>query len=171
MLAIFLDVDGVLNSADTEETSPEGYIGVDDPYIKNLKYIVDNTNAEIILSSDWRSEWHPDACHGDDILYLIKRLHDFGLEISDVTPPGSTKGDYLTGRGAEITAYLNAHSEITEYVILDDNSFRDFSLPKCKGHVVITVEYDPYSGYDEARGLTNGMAKKAVKILKGETND
>ena len=50
MKVIFLDIDGVLNS--------DASLMVDDrvegDLILNLKYIVDKTDAKIILSSSWR---------------------------------------------------------------------------------------------------------------------
>ena len=44
---IFLDIDGVLNS---NHSNYELY----QPYIKNLKTLVDATDAQIILSSSWQ---------------------------------------------------------------------------------------------------------------------
>lgn len=149
--AIFLDIDGVLNNISTEEYSPEGYTGVDDKFIRNLKHITDAVpDTVIILSSDWRAEWDPERGHG--------------LFITDITP-GHTKGKGHTGRGAEIAEYLSAHPDITDYVILDDNDFFDFYDPPCRGHVVITVENDPVSGYGYAMGLTEKFAEDAVKII------
>lgn len=169
MKAVFLDIDGVLNDSQTypRERTPSGYIGVDDIYIGNLKYLIDKTGADIILSSDWRSEWHHNGKHSPDLVYLTQKLDAFGLEIKDKTP-GNVKGKGHTGRGAEIAEYLRAHPEIDEYVILDDNDFFDFSDPPCKGHVVITVTEDPYGGYDYELGFTIEKAIKAVEILNGK---
>lgn len=163
---VFLDVDGVLNDKYTHETerTPEGYTGVDEKYIRNLKHIIDETKAEIVLSSDWRDEWHHNGIHGKDMFYLIDKLGKYGLVIADKTP-GHTKSRGYSGRGGEIGRYLKAHPEIKSYVILDDNDFFDFSDPPCKGHVVITVTPDPYGGYDYESGLTYEMAEEAIKVL------
>lgn len=166
MKAIFLDIDGVLNNNDTTERTPEGYIGVEDRFIEKLKKIVDATGAVIILSSDWRDEWHHNGIHGKDMFYLLDKLKKYGLEICDKTP-GHVKGKGYTGRGREITEYLKKHSGITEYVILDDNDFFDFYQEEtCKGHVVITVKADKKMGYYYEMGLSGENVKEAIKILR-----
>ena len=76
---IFLDVDGVLNSASTYEFNPNGCIGVDDRNIKRLKRLIDETKAEIALSSDRRLDLPA-------FDYLCKRLSEHGLYISGKTP-------------------------------------------------------------------------------------
>lgn len=168
MDVIFLDIDGVLNDEETYKTErgPEGYTGVDEKYIRNLKYLVNNTGAEIVLSSDWRDEWHHNGEHGADMKYLLAKLGKYGLTIKDKTP-GHVKGKGFSGRGREIAEYLNSHPEVENYVILDDNDFFDFADAPAKGHVVITVTPDPYGGYDYESGLTKAFANEAVNILKG----
>lgn len=169
MKVIFLDVDGVLNDENTfrAERTPMGYTGVEERYIRNLKHIVDETGAEIVLSSDWREDWHHNGIHGRDMFYLIDKLKKYGLTIADKTP-GHTKGKGYSGRGGEIAKYLKAHPKITEYVVLDDNEFFDFYDPPVKGHLVLTLTPDPYGGYDYERGLTSRMAEKAIQILNRE---
>lgn len=172
MKVIFLDIDGVLNDDETykKERTPEGYCGVDEKYIRNLKYIVDQTGAEIVLSSDWRSEWHHNGIHGKDMFYLLDKLKKYGLSIIDKTP-GHVKGKNHSGRGQEIAKYLKAHPGITDYVILDDNEFFDFFDDPIKDHTEITVTNDPYGGYDYELGLTKDKAIEAVKILNGTKKD
>lgn len=170
MKVIFLDVDGVLNDEQTykKERTPEGYAGVENRFIKNLKYIVDKTGAEIVLSSDWREEWHHNGIHGKDMFYLIDKLKKFDLVISDKTP-GHIKGKGYSGRGQEIIKYLKSHKKITEYVVLDDNDFFDFSDAPIKDHVTITVTPDElHSGFGYSSGLTRELAEKAVEILNHE---
>lgn len=167
MRTIFLDIDGVLNDDNTclKERTPEGYAGVESKYIKVLKYIVDKTGAEIVLSSDWRAEWHHNGKHGEDMRYLCKKLSDEGLTIADKTP-GNVKGKGFSGRGLEIAKYLKDHPEITDYVILDDNDFFDFSDAPAKGHVVITVTGSYVTGRYRL-GLTKEQADTAINILLG----
>ena len=53
--AVFLDVDGVLNTRTTVERSPEGYKGIDDARVDILaKAVKKYGNADLILSSDWK---------------------------------------------------------------------------------------------------------------------
>ena len=51
---IFLDVDGVLNNENTNARSPGGYVGVMDSKVKLLSKLVKETNADVVISSDWR---------------------------------------------------------------------------------------------------------------------
>ena len=74
---IFLDVDGVLNSAKTlyEDSSLE------DNLILNLKELVNKTEAKIILSSSWRLST-------EAVATLMDKLDKFGLVISGMTCDG-----------------------------------------------------------------------------------
>lgn len=47
--AIFIDVDGVLNTRRTVKISPDGHIGVDDARIKLLAEVIKNTAGEILF--------------------------------------------------------------------------------------------------------------------------
>ena len=85
MKVIFLDVDGVLNNADTKDRSPSGYKGVSGEMIRNLREIVRKTGAQIILSSDWRLI-RDDKVHGKDYRYLVRKLRFIGgLKLSGHT--------------------------------------------------------------------------------------
>ena len=61
---IFLDIDGVLNSMELfdklEESNIEPFMGidVDEDNLEQLRYIVEKTGAQIVLSSSWRHAWH-----------------------------------------------------------------------------------------------------------------
>ena len=57
--AIFLDIDGVLNSHKTCMASPEGHYGVTDSRLRILSQVVKNVqkcgeDVKIILTSDWK---------------------------------------------------------------------------------------------------------------------
>lgn len=165
---IFLDVDGVLNDDNTNTRTPDGYTGVDEKYIKNLKRIVDRTGAEIVLSSDWKFEY-PNGPAGR---YLKEQLEKEGLKIKAKTP-GDSRGRGFTGRGGEILAYLKKHPEVRNFVILDDNRFRDFQEEPCSSHFVYTLNEaeDSVSGWSFSRGLSGEKVEEAVKILEsGESS-
>lgn len=104
---LFLDIDGVLNDRDTKERTPMGNKGVDDRYIKNLQHIIKETAAKIILSSDWKIEYRRQGANGPEIMYLIKRLGQFGLYITDVTIAGDDElKRYPESRSGEIRYWL-----------------------------------------------------------------
>lgn len=118
---VFLDVDGVLNTRATAETTPEGNIGIDYARVSILsksmrKYGGGQIFGDIVLTSDWK-DMKPER---QDYIYLISKLAECKLEIS-----GQING-VKSERGAGVKEYLNEHPEIKEYVILDDNKF-DFS--------------------------------------------
>lgn len=136
---VFLDVDGVLNSV-------RDYYSIDlatDSHFVLLKELVDRTGAKIVLSSSWRM--------GLSIRDgLVQRLAEYGLEIYDTTPVLYFEG---RKRGDEIRAWLNEHEEVTNFVILDDESdmceFTKTNLVKTNTNF----------------GLKSIHIEKAVKIL------
>ena len=54
--AVFLDVDGVLNTRKTVISSPDGHIGVDDARIEILAGAIEKYGGgDIVLTSDWKN--------------------------------------------------------------------------------------------------------------------
>ena len=121
MNVIFLDVDGVLNNEEhilklVELLGKEQYFQLhkdlgempfDYRSVQLVKKLVEETGAEIVLSSTWRL--NPK---------YIEALEKFtGLKVSNKTP----RLPYLI-RGQEIAQYLYKHREVTNYVIIDDDS-------------------------------------------------
>ena len=112
--AVFLDIDGVLNTRTTCERTPDGYKGIDDARIDILaKVIKKYESVDIVLSSDWKDMKHDD----DDYIYMISKLKKYGLQLAGKTV------DHWNNRGEGIMNYLKEHQEIDEFVILDDNTF------------------------------------------------
>lgn len=121
MRAIFLDIDGVLNNQShiielrdnvlgkeqyTQLVKDLGEIPFDYRSCRLLQELIKETDAKVILSSTWRISSE-----------LIKGIEKYaGIKITDITPTLNDK------RGKEIQQYLNEHNEITNYVILDDDS-------------------------------------------------
>lgn len=157
MKVIFLDVDGVLNSEfsrDKERNNFDNWMEheVSEMHVNNLKKIVDATGAQIVLSSSWRFD-HPKATGRDFIAdplmkVLDRKLKAVGLDIIDVTP--DLRGKI---RGAEIQDWLDRHSEVERFVILDDD-------------VDMMEEQKPFFVNTTFKnGLTEEMANKAIEIL------
>lgn len=117
---IFLDIDGVLNNQNHIEKLVEllgeeqyfqlnkdlGEMPFDYRSCKWLHKLIKETDAEIILSSTWRMSKD-----------LIKGIEKFAeIKIKDITPI------LQDIRGKEIQQYLDTHKEITNYVIIDDDT-------------------------------------------------
>lgn len=112
--AVFLDIDGVLNTKTTVERTPEGFTGIDDARVEILaRAVKPYGTADIILTSDWKDM----RSESDDFSYLISKLAKQGLNLA-----GKTTGGW-SDRGEGILRYLELHPEIDDFVILDDNKF------------------------------------------------
>ncbi len=105
MKILFLDIDGVVNSASTQQRH-RGVIGID-PYMAFLVgKIIMYTGCSVVLSSSWRFSKEG-----------VKEVEKQVGKIHDKT------GREKTGfRGDEVKAWLDDHPEVTRYAILDDDS-------------------------------------------------
>lgn len=117
MKVIFLDVDGVLNSnAYVDYTSKNNVKGIleeiDPKTIEMLKYALDVTGAQIVVSSSWRN-----IRKFEQLKELFLR---YGISLGEKTPVLGHE------RGLEIRQYLKEHADIDQYLILDDDMFDSF---------------------------------------------
>lgn len=127
--AVFLDVDGVLNTRTTVERTPDFHTGIDDARVAVLaKAVRKYGNADIVLSSDWKDMKEDE----DDFCYLVSKLGKKGLTLAGKTT------DHYNNRGEGILKYLELHPEIDEFVILDDNKFDFRDYPKLWERMLIT---------------------------------
>lgn len=155
MKLLFLDVDGVLNSTrfsyELSNNELEIYKSLSFPLdsfdyraIELVNYIIDNTDAKLVISSDWRF---------DDELEPCLKYHGLKYEIY-----GKTPYDKHYRRNIEIETFiLNESEKIESYCIIDDidDWFNDEQLK----HMVKTSTYE---------GLTKKLADKVIKILNDE---
>ena len=180
MKVIFLDIDGVLNNLEEVLHPVDSDIDYSLPQPKHLdvlKHIIDQTGAEIVLSSGWRLSL-------DGIQHVIDALYPLGLTLRGVTPENvelSTlrmhgfdiqpclydkcrhEGNIETivqDRGAQIAVWLMAHPEYTEFLILDDE-------------VKDIKQYFPnnYIETDISKGLLPEHITSAIQILSGEKHE
>ena len=178
MKVIFLDIDGVMNCQEEMlamlEKNPKARGEVDLPSptkCKLLKKLVDETGAEIVLSSSWRLSLN-------GIQKVIDTFRPYGLRLDGFTQEGipqvkfkGTKyenikpshsynrfdGLCIEDRGAEIAYWLITHPEVINFVILDDESSDIIDwLPD---NLVKTSLYS---------GLTEEDVLKCIKILGGK---
>ena len=146
MKAIFLDVDGVLNS-DEHTAFIKSFVTYgdnmiepfDDECLYNLKYIVDETDAKIIITSIWR-------LFPEYLNLLMNKLEEYGLDKNVISLTTSNK---YKDKLQEIAVKLKKLG-ITEYVVLDNDD---------------TLKLDHHVITNNATGLTEVDAKQAVKIL------
>lgn len=119
MKVIFLDIDGVLNSAvyDRQRTEKDG--NIDKTRLALVKELVDKTEAKIVLSSSWRNHWEKNADECDEVgKEIVSDFASAGLEIYGKTP----KVGYLE-RSEEIRMWLNENPVVEGFVIFDDNGY------------------------------------------------
>ena len=146
MKAVFLDIDGVLNS-DEHTAFIKSFVTYNDNMIEpfddeclyNLKYIVDETDAKIIITSIWR-------LFPEYLNLLMNKLEEYGLDKNVISLTISNK---YKDKLQEIAVKLKKLG-ITEYVVLDNDKTLNLNR-----HVIT----------NNATGLTEIDAKQAVKIL------
>ena len=156
---IFLDIDGVLSPRwwDSDKQSDNYGRLFDAKAVANLSKIVEETEAEIVISSSWKNV---------GLVELQNMWRDRNLpgKIVDITPDymsdelllkeDSADMDYLYERGSEIQGWLLLHGDdVGRYVIIDD---MDDILPEQQSHFVQT---------DPEVGITNDDVKKVVHLL------
>jgi len=150
---IFLDIDGVLRPL-------HSYIGKDEygqlfttDCIGAFKYLIDNTNAKIVISSTWKSS-------GLEIMKEIWNKRGLPGDVIDITPnevdvvdSGSAEFYDLVDRGLEIEQWIKDNNFTGKYLILDDTP--DFNREQLN-HYVKTKP---------STGLTMDDVKKCLEIL------
>lgn len=145
------DIDGVLNSEDyavyryvTKKFDTDQF--VDERAVAFLNYIIDQTQAKIVLSSSWRGNFNE----------TNKRLINAGCkyELFDKTPHFESRH-----RGSEIQAWIDeyekTHEPLESYVILDDDND------------MLDEQENNFVQCNFIHGLTSYDCYKAIEILNG----
>jgi hypothetical protein len=161
---IFLDIDGVLatnlqffmNRAKFWRKNPEmEELNVPYPWDKGA---VDETGAEIVLSSDWRLYFS---------LSNLETIFKFnGVKKHPIAVTGevfNASGNQEMARAAEIGEYIKEHN-VTNYVVIDD-----LNIGKYMAH---TGDDDKYFATTNRDGIkkTNLKTKIVNKLKSNETN-
>lgn len=111
---LFLDIDGVLNSRIYYKYiyKPEDGGSRFDPYCVILvKKLVEEFSLKIVISSTWRDGGMKRLINELNENKFMDYLHEDWL--TPVVRPAN--------RGKEIELWLDNHSEVKDYIILDDN--------------------------------------------------
>lgn len=165
-MVLFLDLDGVLNTgrwhcqASRNELQDEYGDKFDPTSVANLAKIIDETGADIVISSTWKfmgvSEmqdmWEVRGLPGKIIDITPNTVSDEMLLFADLDHM-----ELMPIRGMEIKEWLEKKGKkVSRYAILDD---MDAMLPEQKPHFVQT---------NPNVGITEDDAFKAISILNGE---
>jgi Swiss Army Knife RNA repair-like protein len=138
MPIIFLDIDGVLNRTRFfNSTKPWT---VDTALLDNLKQLISQTNAQVVLASTWR--------HEAGGITVARRL---GVPFEDILPDLRPKS-----RGDEVRQWLSTHSNEGRFIVIDDDDDGYESLPL----------FQP----NPRKGLTPEIARAAAAYLNGKTD-
>ena len=161
---LFLDIDGVLNTkwwyTQMDRNTPKDQYGYafDPRAVANLKRIVDETEAEIVISSSWKSfgfseleeMWNERGLPGKLIGITPNSVSDEMLLNADLDHM-----ELFSIRGMEIKEWLSKNGKyVSNYVIIDD---MDNFLPEQRTHFVQT---------NPDVGITTEDTERAIMILK-----
>ena len=166
---LFLDIDGVLNTkwwyTQMDRNTPKDQYGYafDPKTVANLKRIVEETGADIVISSSWK-------CMGLSQMEDMWEERNLPGKIIGITPNSVSDEMLLNAdidsielfhiRGEEIKEWLAMHGKrISNYAIIDD---MDNMLPEQQSHFVHT---------NPEVGITENDADRIITILKTKNND
>ena len=153
MKILFLDFDGVMDTAYYDHILNKNGLPECDKYgaifdpncIKNLKAIIDNTGADIVVSSSWK-----DFMSYKELLEMWEYRNLPGF-VTDVTPIPL----HRRNRGDEIDAWIKECNTDCQYVIIDDLDAYNFNEHQISRLLVV----NPFCGLDEE------TAKRAIELL------
>ena len=160
---IFLDIDGVLNTkwwyTQMERNTPKDKYGYtfDPKAVANLKRIVEETGADLVVSSSWK-------CMGLSQIEEMWRDRSLPGKIIGITPNSVSDEMLLNAdidsielfhiRGEEIKEWMARHGkQVSNYAIIDD---MNNMLTEQQSHFVQT---------DPEVGITKEDADNAIRIL------
>ena len=113
MKVLFLDIDGVLNHSGSEIISHNVWF-IDSVNVARLNRLFQEIpNITVCLSSSWR---HAVKAHTININQLLEEAGWEGPKVIEMTPDQPDDP-----RGLEIDAWLKTHSNVSHFVILDDD--------------------------------------------------
>lgn len=142
MKIIFLDIDGVLNNHNNMCLG----VALCPTKCVIMRLLADVCEAKFVISSTWR-------LHND----CKKQLSMFGIPSTHIHEDWRTTTEHMPLRGAQIELWLKDHPEVTNYVIIDDES--DMTEEQLEHHFVKT---------EFIVGFTHREFMEAKEILDSE---
>lgn len=144
---IFLDIDGVLNYSGTKSFIVRKKLAL-------VKQLAADTNAIVVLISDWRLDLLPSAAYPEKGRHIRNCFEKEGIPLTVV----STVPRYEI-RGDEIRKYIEKFP-CDGFVIIDDEDFEEYYDDDLYPHFVQT---------NYKKGLTEEDIEKAKEILKNRS--
>lgn len=153
---LFLDVDGVLNyraifvPGNPQPICPLAW--------SRLEAILAATGAQVVLSSTWRMNDHPDDPYHAKLrqIGLFRHTHPDWRTKHNLPSTGDGPLKVWPTRGDEIAEWLSRHPEIAAFAIVDDDSdLRDEQL-----HAFVQTSF--------AAGLTDAHRDRLIAILNAD---
>lgn len=112
MKVLFLDIDGVCNSATWVRQGNNPWHGTDREAVKLVRRIIKETGCKVVLSSTWRMYPAARAVVKRDVCNFI----DCTIDLQ-----GGAKRD-VVHRGYEVQEWLDRHPKVKQYAIVDDDA-------------------------------------------------
>jgi len=145
MKVLFLDIDGVLNSAFVLDEQRRGD-AIDRGMVERINQIVDATGCKIVISSTWR------ILHPLGQLTALLRQHGLRDVVIDKTP--RLDATYFN-RGDEILMWLHSRPDVDSFIAIDDSAGEFDKIPD---RLVATTW---------KHGLQDEHVVKAIELLNG----
>ena len=182
MKVIFLDVDGVLNTEECDDAPKEGQEGSEGflyhentpiPLLKrsldNLRYVLQQTGAKIVISSSWRL--FPERL---ELLTQIMEAFSPSEEsvVIGLTPDLSNS---WAGRGDEVREWLDRNENCSRFVVVDDEHLASFQRSLFSEEIYsdrgLLIYTKLRGGNFSDQGLTKCHSDQIIKFFSDKKTD
>jgi len=154
MKVIFLDIDGVLNTdrqIRINDLKQINDIDFDQQAMENLKMIIDQSKAKVVITSTWRIHQNENGYLWRELVRNFEACSIDPEIMIDITPVIDTimKPE---ARELEILKWLDANRNVEKFVILDDQ----WSMGTLNDHFIRCFSFN---------GITAEITEEAIEIL------
>lgn len=111
MKVLFLDIDGVCNSATWVKQGNNPWNNTDPAAAKMVQRIIKETKCDVVLSSTWR-------LYPKSRIAVKKQVCHF-IDCTKDMQAGAKRG--VVERGLEVQEWLDRHPAVEQYAIIDDD--------------------------------------------------
>lgn len=151
-MLIFLDIDGVLTSANSWkrlEFLEDGFAMFNPGATRALKKILSQTHADILLTTSHKANYSPQEWK--------RFFNNRDIQVAGINslPENFTR----LSRKEEILSWINIHPVDENFIIIDDDKSLNDLPPSLNEKLILT------SG---SVGLNDDLANEAIRILKSK---